>query len=86
MIKKINYKRQLKQEIYLRKVRKPILRIYKNSPRLSSTYCAVLFDGEKDLGYLIPGASFEVIKSYMPKNMEYVETGNDEYGLIGIFK
>lgn len=85
MIRKINYKRQLKQEIYLRKVRKPVIKVYKNSARLSSTYCAVLFDGEKDLGYLIPGKSLEEIKSYMPKNMEYVETGNDIYGLTGIF-
>ena len=86
MIKKINYKRQLKKEIYLRKVREPVIKIYENSNKLSSKYCAQLFDGDEELGYLIPGASLEELRSYMPENMEYIPTVNTEDGLIGIFK
>lgn len=85
-MKKINYKRQLKQEIYLRKVRESVIKIYENSNKLSSKYCAKLYDGEKELGYLIPGASLEEIQSYMPESMEYMPISNTEDGLIGIFK
>ena len=86
MIRKINYKRQLKQEIRLRKVRESVIKIYENSNKLSSKYCAQLFDGDESLGYLIPGASLEELQSYMPENMEYMPRENTKDGLIGIFR